>query len=157
LQSFEKPVYFCLTGLEPVPRNLTTDTSTVKMSEVNGSLDAIEKMGSHAQKIEEYKKLADRLFQEKDVPSLISFLGRLADDSATSAVPTIISRQVLQDFVVQIFDSSLHRDQAKQLADIALTKLRARQSAFEEQITTVSEKFADILQVLFSCCDILLA
>lgn len=119
------------------------------MSEVGASLDAIEKMGSHAQKIEEYKKLADRLFQGKDVPALISFLARLADDPPSSgeAVPTIISRQVLQDFVVQIFDSSLNRDQVKELANIALNKLRARQSAFEEQITIISEKLADILQV----------
>ena len=127
------------------------------MSEVNGSLDAIEKMSSHAQKIEEYKKLADRLFQEKDISSLISFLGRLADDSPTSAVPTIISRQVLQDFVAQIFESALNGDQVKELANIALNKLRARQSAFEEQITIVSEKFADILQVLYLapiCVDI---
>eukprot|EP00291_Cryptomonas_curvata_P017564 CAMPEP_0172167884 /NCGR_PEP_ID=MMETSP1050-20130122/9823_1 /TAXON_ID=233186 /ORGANISM="Cryptomonas curvata, Strain CCAP979/52" /LENGTH=416 /DNA_ID=CAMNT_0012838731 /DNA_START=43 /DNA_END=1290 /DNA_ORIENTATION=+ len=118
------------------------------MSEVMAALDAIEKIGSHAQKIEEYKKLADRLFQAKDVPSLVSLLARLADDPPSSgeAVPTIISRQVLQDFVTQIFDASLSRVQMKELGTIALNKLRARQSAFEEQITIISEKLADILQ-----------
>jgi hypothetical protein len=119
-------------------------------SEVVASLDAIDKLGSHAQKIEEYKKLADRLFQSKGVPSLITFLSRLADDPPSSgeAVPTIISRQVLQDFVTQIFESALARDQVKELGNVTLTKLRTRQSAFEEQITLVSEKMADILQVL---------
>ena len=120
-----------------------------RMSEVLTNLDASEKMGSHAQKIEEYKKRADRLFQVKDVPALVSFLSRLADDPPSSgeAVPTIISRQVLQDFVVQIFESALSREETKDLANIALNKLRARQSAFEEQITIISEKLADILQV----------
>ena len=118
------------------------------MAEVMATLDTIEKIGSHAQKIEEYKKLADRLFQAKDVPSLVSLLARLADDPPSSgeAVPTIISRQVLQDFVTQIFDASLSREQMKELGTIALNKLRARQSAFEEQITIISEKLADILQ-----------
>ena len=62
-------------------------------------------------------------------------------------MPTIISRQVLQDFVVQVFDGTLSREHIKELGNVALNKLRARQSAFEEQITLVSEKMADMLQV----------
>ncbi len=119
-------------------------------NEVTISLDSIDKLGSHGQKIDEYKKLAERLFQSQDVPSLIIFLSRLADEpqNPAEAVPTIISRQVLQDFVTQIFDSTMRRDQVKEVGNVALNKLRARQSAFEEQITLVSEKMADILQVL---------
>ena len=33
------------------------------MGDVTASLDAIERMGTHAQKIEEYKKLAEALFK----------------------------------------------------------------------------------------------
>eukprot|EP00961_Rhodomonas_salina_P121045 1629108-Rhodomonas_salina.1 len=66
------------------------------MSGVAAQLDAIEKVATHAQKIEEYKKLAERLFAEKDIASLDNFLHRLADDPPPSgeAVPTMISRQV---------------------------------------------------------------
>ena len=34
-----------------------------RMGDVTASLDAIERMGTHAQKIEEYKKLAEALFK----------------------------------------------------------------------------------------------
>lgn len=66
------------------------------MSGVSAQLDAIEKVATHAQKIEEYKKLAERLFAERDVANLTNFLHRLADDPPPSgeSVPTMISRQV---------------------------------------------------------------
>jgi len=118
------------------------------MSGVAAQLDAIEKVATHAQKIEEYKKLAERLFAEKDIASLDNFLHRLADDPPPSgeAVPTMISRQVLQDFVDRVFGSGLSKEQVKNLGNSCMTTLKARLSSFEESFSTVSEKFADILQ-----------
>lgn len=40
------------------------------MGDVNAALDSIEKLGTHAQKIEEYKKLADMLFKAGALGSL---------------------------------------------------------------------------------------
>mmetsp|Transcript_64931 Transcript_64931/g.159874 ORF Transcript_64931/g.159874 Transcript_64931/m.159874 type:complete len:291 (-) Transcript_64931:12-884(-) len=118
------------------------------MGDVGGQLDAIERIGTHAQKIDEYKKLAGRLFQAADMPGLVAFLSRLAEDPPPSgeAVPTMISRQVLQDFVQEIFVSKLPAAQIKELGMLALAKLKARLSSFEEPMGTVSEKIADILQ-----------
>ena len=56
-------------------------------AEAKKGLDAIEKMGTHAQKIDEYKKLAVKLFQGKDVQSLTYFLARLADDPPSGGTP----------------------------------------------------------------------
>lgn len=119
------------------------------MGDVQQLLESIERIGTHAQKIEEYKKLAARLFAALDLEGLKAFLSRLAEDPPPSgeAVPTMISRQVLQDFVQEIFTSKLPPAQIKELGQLALAKLKARLSSFEEPMGTVSEKIADILQV----------
>jgi COP9 signalosome complex subunit 4 len=79
---------------------------------------------------------------------LVTFLGRLAEDPPPSgeAVPTMISRQVIQEFVQLLFSGCMGPAQTKELGNLCLTKLRARISSFEEQFSTVSEKIADILQ-----------
>jgi hypothetical protein len=116
---------------------------------VAAALDAIERIGTHAQKIDEYKKLASRLFEASDFHGLVTFLSRLAEEAPSSgeAVPTMISRQVLQDFVNEIFTSKLPAPQIKELAQTTLSKLKPRLSSFEEPFSDVSEKMADILQV----------
>ncbi|KAJ1473227.1 hypothetical protein T484DRAFT_3364849 [Baffinella frigidus] len=118
------------------------------MGDVTASLDAIEKMATHAQKIEEYKKLSEALFKAGVMAPLITFLSRLAEDPPPSgeAVPTMISRQVIQEYVNLLFLPTLPPAQTKELGNLCLAKLRARLSSFEEQFSTVSEKIADILQ-----------
>jgi hypothetical protein len=118
---------------------------------VTAALDAIERIGTHAQKIDEYKKLASRLFEASEFHGLVTFLSRLAEEAPSSgeAVPTMISRQVLQDFVNEIFTSKLPAPQIKELAQATLSKLKTRLSSFEEPFSDVSEKMADILQVNF--------
>jgi COP9 signalosome complex subunit 4 len=121
------------------------------MADLAAQLDAIEKISTHAQKVDEYKKLAERLFAAPDMGLLTQFLVRLADDPPPQgeAVPTMISRQVLQDFSGLLFApgaKGLSRAQVKELGNLCLAKLRARLSSFEEQFSAVSEKMADILQ-----------
>lgn len=120
------------------------------MADLAAQFDAIEKISTHAQKVEEYKKLAERLFSAPDIGQLTYFLSRLCEDPPQQgeAVPTMISRQVLQDFNNLLFAPGvgLSPAQVKELGNLCLTKLRARLSSFEEQFSAVSEKMADILQ-----------
>eukprot|EP00802_Teleaulax_amphioxeia_P000828 Tamp_00829.p2 GENE.Tamp_00829~~Tamp_00829.p2 ORF type:complete len:507 (+),score=154.75 Tamp_00829:4344-5864(+) len=122
----------------------------VSMADLAAQLEAIEKISTHAQKMEEYKRLAEKLFAAPDMGQLTHFLARLAEDPPPQgeAVPTMISRQVLQDFNNLLFAPGvgLSRAQVKELGNLCLTKLRARLSSFEEQFSAVSEKMADILQ-----------
>ena len=125
-------------------------TSLARMTDLAAQLDAIEKISTHAQKVDEFKKLAERLFAAPDTGQLSQFLSRLAEDPPPQgeAVPTMISRQVLQEFNNLLFSQGvgLSRVQVKTLGNLFLTKLRARLSSFEEQFSAVSEKMADILQ-----------
>jgi len=75
------------------------------MADLAAQLDVIEKISTHAQKVEEFKKLAERLFAAPDIGQLTHFLARLSEDPPPQgeAVPTMISRQVLQDFTVLLF------------------------------------------------------
>eukprot|EP00285_Hemiselmis_virescens_P000630 CAMPEP_0173414480 /NCGR_PEP_ID=MMETSP1356-20130122/84350_1 /TAXON_ID=77927 ORGANISM="Hemiselmis virescens, Strain PCC157" /NCGR_SAMPLE_ID=MMETSP1356 /ASSEMBLY_ACC=CAM_ASM_000847 /LENGTH=429 /DNA_ID=CAMNT_0014376663 /DNA_START=35 /DNA_END=1324 /DNA_ORIENTATION=- len=118
------------------------------MTDANTSLDAIERIGTHAQKVEEYKRLATKLLAEANMAGLSTFLRRLSEDPPQrgEAVPTMISRQVLQDFVGEIFTSQLPQAQRRELGQLALQKLKARLSSFEEPFSIISEKMADILQ-----------
>ncbi|EKX53209.1 hypothetical protein GUITHDRAFT_156990 [Guillardia theta CCMP2712] len=119
------------------------------MSDLASQLDAIEKISTHAQKIDEYKKLAEKLFANPCMDSLHFFLSRMAEDPPPSgeAVPTMISRQVLQDFVNFVFTcNTLTPAQKKELGNLCLAKLKARLSSFEEQFSMASEHMADILQ-----------
>lgn len=70
---------------------------------------------------------------------LITFLSRLAEDPPPSgeAVPTMISRQVIQEYVNLLFLPTLPPAQTKELGNLCLAKLRARLSSFEEQFSTV--------------------
>ena len=125
-------------------------TSLASMTDLAAQLDAIEKISTHAQKVDEFKKLAERLFAAPDTGQLSQFLARLSEDPPPQgeAVPTMISRQVLQEFNNLLFSQGvgLSREQVKTLGNLFLTKLRARLSSFEEQFSAVSEKMADILQ-----------
>jgi len=125
-------------------------TSLARMTDLAAQLDAIEKISTHAQKVDEFKKLAERLFAAPDTGQLSQFLARLSEDPPPQgeAVPTMISRQVLQEFNNLLFAQGvgLSREQVKTLGNLFLTKLRARLSSFEEQFSAVSEKMADILQ-----------
>jgi COP9 signalosome complex subunit 4 len=125
-------------------------TSLARMTDLAAQLDAIEKISTHAQKVDEFKKLAERLFAAPDTGQLSQFLARLSEDPPPQgeAVPTMISRQVLQEFNNLLFSQGvgLSREQVKTLGNLFLTKLRARLSSFEEQFSAVSEKMADILQ-----------
>ena len=125
-------------------------TSQARMTDLAAQLDAIEKISTHAQKVDEFKKLAERLFAAPDTGQLSQFLSRLSEDPPPQgeAVPTMISRQVLQEFNNLLFSQGvgLSRVQVKTLGNLFLTKLRARLSSFEEQFSAVSEKMADILQ-----------
>uniref|UniRef100_A0A7S0VKD4 COP9 signalosome complex subunit 4 n=1 Tax=Hemiselmis tepida TaxID=464990 RepID=A0A7S0VKD4_9CRYP len=118
------------------------------MTDAHDALDAIERIGTHAQKVEEYKKLATKLLTEANMQGLSTFVRRLSEDPPQrgEAVPTMISRQVLQDFVSELFNSSLPQAQRRELGQLALQKLKARLSSFEEPFSIVSEKMADILQ-----------
>mmetsp|Transcript_11464 Transcript_11464/g.16388 ORF Transcript_11464/g.16388 Transcript_11464/m.16388 type:complete len:428 (-) Transcript_11464:523-1806(-) len=120
------------------------------MADLAAQLDVIEKISTHAQKVEEFKKLAERLFAAPDIGQLTHFLARLSEDPPPQgeAVPTMISRQVLQDFTVLLFAPGvgLSRAQVKELGNLLLAKLKVRLSSFEEQFSAVSEKMADILQ-----------
>ena len=120
------------------------------MTDLAAQLDAIEKISTHAQKVDEFKKLAERLFAAPDTGQLSQFLARLSEDPPPQgeAVPTMISRQVLQEFNNLLFSQGvgLSREQVKTLGNLFLPKLRARLSSFEEQFSAVSEKMADILQ-----------
>ena len=123
----------------------------LSMADLGAQLDAIEKISTHAQKVDEFKKLTERLFAAPDMGQLTHFLSRLADDPPPhggEAVPTMISRQVLQDFSTLLFakEKRLSSAQVKELGNLCLSKLRARLSSFEEQFSTVSEQMADILQ-----------
>jgi len=120
----------------------------VGMADSHDALDAIERIGTHAQKVEEYKKLATKLLSEGNMQGLKTFVCRLAEDAPSrgEAVPTMISRQVLQDFVGEIFTSTLPQALRRELGQLALQKLKARLSSFEEPFSIVSEKMADILQ-----------
>ncbi len=124
------------------------------MGDVAAALHEIERIGTHAQKIDEYKKLASKLFEAKDFNGLKTFLCRLAEEAPQTgeAVPTMISRQVLQDFVNEIFNSKMPEQQIKELGQITLSKLKPRLSSFEEPFSEVSEKMADILQVKAIFC-----
>ena len=70
---------------------------------------------------------------------LVTFLSRLVEDPPTTgeAVPTMISRQVIQEYVNLLFAPTLPPAQTKDLGSLCLEKLRARLSSFEEQFSTV--------------------
>ena len=73
---------------------------------------------------------------------LVTFLSRLVEDPPTTgeAVPTMISRQVIQEYVNLLFAPTLPPAQTKDLGSLCLEKLRARLSSFEEQFSTVCSK-----------------
>jgi len=87
------------------PETVAVVSTLVCMADLAAQLDVIEKISTHAQKVEEFKKLAERLFAAPDIGQLTHFLARLSEDPPPQgeAVPTMISRQVLQDFTVLLF------------------------------------------------------
>ena len=100
-------------------------TSLASMTDLAAQLDAIEKISTHAQKVDEFKKLAERLFAAPDTGQLSQFLARLSEDPPPQgeAVPTMISRQVLQEFN-DLFISQgdgISRDQVKTMGNLFLT------------------------------------
>ena len=143
-----RPVQGGAAAQGPLP--VSSLVSITSMADLAAQFDAIEKISTHAQKVEEFKKLAERLFSSPDMGQLTYFLSRLSEDPPPQgeAVPTMISRQVLHDFNNLLFAPGvgLSPAQVKELGNLCLTKLRARLSSFEEQFSAVSEKMADILQ-----------
>eukprot|EP01120_Amphizonella_sp_Union-15-10_P008022 TRINITY_DN2800_c0_g2_i1.p1 TRINITY_DN2800_c0_g2~~TRINITY_DN2800_c0_g2_i1.p1 ORF type:complete len:403 (+),score=90.92 TRINITY_DN2800_c0_g2_i1:64-1272(+) len=112
------------------------------MSHIKEFIQEIESSSKKDQKtrLEQYKKLLESVFEKKNLEDLKAFLDHLADEDT----PLVISRQLLSEYVEALtkLPSELHQ----QIAEYSLVKLEGRVVAFEEQVSQIREKLADIYQ-----------
>ncbi|GAA5922692.1 hypothetical protein JCM1841_001107 [Sporobolomyces salmonicolor] len=77
--------------------------------------------------------------------SLESDLGQWLSVIVGSDFPQIVARQVLADYVAKVGEIQ-DREQRKEVMRRSLEKLQPRVSSFEEQVCTLREQYADLLE-----------
>jgi len=82
----------------------------------------------------------ETIFTNKQADELRSFLDHLADEDT----PLVISRQLLSEYADGL--AKLPAELHKEVAEYSLSKLEGRVVAFEEQVSTIREKLADIYE-----------
>ncbi|GAA5862614.1 hypothetical protein JCM1840_002613 [Sporobolomyces johnsonii] len=77
--------------------------------------------------------------------SLESDLAQWLSVIVASDFPQIVARQVLADYVAKVGEIQ-DREQRKEVMRMSLDKLQPRVSSFEEQVCTLREQYADLLE-----------
>ncbi|CAG8600484.1 7398_t:CDS:2 [Paraglomus brasilianum] len=109
-------------------------------------LNEISKISSQKDKTAEYRAALDICLANTNQNALANDLETFVDYIVQEHVGLVISRQVLSDFV-QGVDKIADLDIKRRVLHFALNKIQPRIVSFEEQISALREKLADIYEL----------
>ncbi|CAI2183271.1 11485_t:CDS:2 [Funneliformis geosporum] len=115
------------------------------MSDINERLRTIASIPSQKDKTAEYRTLLETILTSTNELLLADSLEAFVDHIVQEQVGLVISRQVLSDFV-QGVDKISNSEIKKRVLHFALSKVQPRVVSFEEQISTLREKLAEIYE-----------
>ncbi|KAK9863293.1 hypothetical protein WJX84_010863 [Apatococcus fuscideae] len=104
------------------------------------SLEQIAALPDQKQKIEQYRLVLETIIAQGSAIDCKCFVNHMVSD----AVPLVVSRQLLSTFSQAI--SRLSPQTHKAVATHTLEKLQPRVVSFEEQVTTLREHLANLLE-----------
>ncbi|CAG8542933.1 5376_t:CDS:2 [Diversispora eburnea] len=116
------------------------------MTDIELQLNTIAGIPSQKDKTTEYRSLLDSILTSSaDETVLANNLEKFVDHIVQEQVGLVISRQVLSEFV-QGVDKIENSEIKKRVLHFALGKVQPRVVSFEEQISTLREKLAEIYE-----------
>ncbi|CAG8728417.1 30192_t:CDS:2 [Racocetra persica] len=115
------------------------------MSDSETRLAAIASIPSQKDKTTEYRALLETILTSTDETVLAADLEIFVDHIVQEQVGLVISRQILTEFVLGI-DKIGNSAIKKRVLNFALNKVQPRVVSFEEQISTLREKLAEIFE-----------
>ncbi|GES96870.1 COP9 signalosome complex subunit 4 [Rhizophagus clarus] len=115
------------------------------MSNINEKLANIASIPSQKDKTAEYRSLLENILSTTKDTLLADNLEAFVEHIVQEQVGLVISRQVLSDFV-QGVDKISNPEIKKRVLHFALNKVQPRVVSFEEQISTLREKLAEIYE-----------
>ncbi|RIB09653.1 PCI domain-containing protein [Gigaspora rosea] len=115
------------------------------MSDSEARLAAVAAIPSQKDKTAEYRSLLESILATKDESVLATDLEKFVDHIVQEQVGLVITRQILTEFV-QGIDKIENSTIKKRVLNFALNKVQPRIVSFEEQISTIREKLAEILE-----------
>ncbi|RIA92974.1 PCI domain-containing protein [Glomus cerebriforme] len=115
------------------------------MSDINEKLANIAAIPSQKDKTAEYRSLLETILSSTNDVLPAENLEAFVEHIVQEQVGLVISRQVLSDFV-QGVDKISNPEIKKRVLHFALNKVQPRVVSFEEQISTLREKLAEIYE-----------
>ncbi|CAG8565382.1 11484_t:CDS:2 [Racocetra fulgida] len=115
------------------------------MSDSETRLAAIASIPSQKDKTTEYRALLETILTSTGETVLAADLEKFVDHIVQEQVGLVISRQILTEFVLGI-DKIGNSAIKKRVLNFALNKVQPRVVSFEEQISTLREKLAEIFE-----------
>eukprot|EP01018_Ginkgo_biloba_P014861 Gb_20363 [translate_table: standard] len=108
--------------------------------DVESALRAAAGISDQRQKIEQYKLILASIFSNNNVSHAKAFIDHMVSDD----VPLVASRQLLQIFAQEL--GKLEPDAHKEIAQYALAQIQPRVVSFEEQVSIIREKLAELYE-----------
>nr|ABR18081.1 unknown [Picea sitchensis] len=108
--------------------------------EIEGALQSAAAITDQRQKIEQYKLILASIFSSNNVQNAKAFIDHMVSDD----VPLVASRQLLQIFAQEL--GQLEPDAHKEIAHYALAQIQPRVVSFEEQVSIIREKLAELFE-----------
>eukprot|EP01104_Vermistella_antarctica_P017252 TRINITY_DN6089_c0_g2_i1.p1 TRINITY_DN6089_c0_g2~~TRINITY_DN6089_c0_g2_i1.p1 ORF type:complete len:391 (+),score=111.00 TRINITY_DN6089_c0_g2_i1:129-1301(+) len=100
----------------------------------------IQSIPEQKDKVTEYRALLDKLFAASDLPSLKLFVDHMSSED----MALVVSRQLMQGLAETML--TLPAETHKELANYTLQAIQSRVVSFEEQVSLIRERLADIFE-----------
>ncbi|GLJ14883.1 hypothetical protein SUGI_0242150 [Cryptomeria japonica] len=108
--------------------------------EIVSALQTAAAITDQRQKIEQYKLILASILSNNHVQNAKAFIDHMVSDD----VPLVASRQLLQIVAQEL--SKLEPDAHKEIAHYALAQIQTRVVSFEEQVSIIREKLAELYE-----------
>lgn len=114
--------------------------SRTMAGEIESALQSAAAITDQRQKIEQYKLILASIFSSNNVQNAKAFIDHMVSDD----VPLVASRQLLQIFAQEL--GQLEPEAHKEVAHYALAQIQPRVVSFEEQVSIMREKLAELFE-----------
>lgn len=108
--------------------------------EIESALQSAAAITDQRQKIEQYKLILASILSSNNVQNAKAFIDHMVSDD----VPLVASRQLLQIFAQEL--GQLEPEAHKEIAHYALAQIQPRVVSFEEQVSIIREKLAELFE-----------
>ncbi|XP_020104698.1 COP9 signalosome complex subunit 4 isoform X2 [Ananas comosus] len=109
---------------------------------MESALASASSIADQRQKIEQYRLILASVLSSS--PTDIAQAKRFIDHMVSDEVPLVVSRQLLQSFAQEL--GRLDADAQKEIAHYALKQIQPRVVSFEEQVSVIREKLAELYE-----------